>query len=311
MKNYQTVMNPTDKEYSTEFWNSLRRHNINTSGRYEASAPRTGAYALPAANADKYMEELKKCNFFRTRATSIPMCQKDQPIAVMNTNELAQWIPENEPIPEEESVLKVLTFESCKLASITKLFESMLEDSGFDFEDWVIRNFAKRFGKAEEAAFLNGTGENEPTGILAESGGAEVGVTTSGDAPTFDEVMNLFYSLAPEHRENAIWVMNDTTALHLRKLNDSAGNYLWAPSSEKLLGKEVIISNAMPDIGSGSKPIAFGDFSYYWILDRFPFSVAVLKEKYVLSNQRGYIGYEFLDAKLIRPEAIKVLQVKA
>jgi hypothetical protein len=35
----------------------------------------------------------------------------------------------------------------------------------------------------------------------------------------------------------------------------------------------------------------------------------VLKEKFIESGQIGYLGYEFLDGKLIRPEAVKVLQI--
>ena len=62
--------------------------------------------------------------------------------------------------------------------------------------------------------------------------------------------------------------MNDETAMALRKLKDSAGNYLWRDSDDTILGKKVIISEFMPNAEDGNKPIAFGDFSYYWIADR-------------------------------------------
>jgi HK97 family phage major capsid protein len=65
----------------------------------------------------------------------------------------------------------------------------------------------------------------------------------------------------------------------------------------------------MPSIGPGNKPIAFGDFSYYWIIIRDEVSVKVLKELYYDDMQIGYIAREYLDAKLIRPEAIKVIQM--
>ena len=65
----------------------------------------------------------------------------------------------------------------------------------------------------------------------------------------------------------------------------------------------------MPDIATGEKAIAFGDFSYYWILDRKPLAVKVLNEKYTLESQIGFVAYELLDAKLIIPEAVKFLQL--
>mgnify|MGYP000252523318 FL=1 len=60
--------------------------------------------------------------------------------------------------------------------------------------------------------------------------------------------------------------MNDKTALALRKLKDNDSNYLWNQANDTILGKQVIISEYMPDIEAGTKPIAFDDFSYY--LDR-------------------------------------------
>jgi HK97 family phage major capsid protein len=65
----------------------------------------------------------------------------------------------------------------------------------------------------------------------------------------------------------------------------------------------------MPGIESGKKPIAFGDFSYLWLVERQPLSVKVLKEKYILEGQIGYAAYERVDAKLIIPEAVKVMQL--
>ncbi len=55
--------------------------------------------------------------------------------------------------------------------------------------------------------------------------------------------------------------------------------------------------------------MAFGDFSYYYIIDRVLLTVRTLVEKYMLQGKMGYLGVEFLDGMLIRPEAVKVLKV--
>lgn len=67
----------------------------------------------------------------------------------------------------------------------------------------------------------------------------------------------------------------------------------------------------MPSIGAGSKPIAFGDFSFYTIVVREGISLKTLTETMPNFNDVGYLSYEFLDGKLVRPEAIKVLQLSA
>jgi HK97 family phage major capsid protein len=57
--------------------------------------------------------------------------------------------------------------------------------------------------------------------------------------------------------------MNDETALHLRTLKHSIGIYLWSSSDNTLLGNPVEYSPYMPNIESGTSPIAFRDFSFY------------------------------------------------
>ena len=103
--------------------------------------------------------------------------------------------------------------------------------------------------------------------------------------------------------------MNDETALALRKLKDKDGNYLWQEDMDTILGKPVYISEFMPSIAIGKKVIAFGDFSYYWILNRRPLAVRALKEKFELYDQTGYLAMEYIDGKLVNREAIKVMQI--
>ena len=67
----------------------------------------------------------------------------------------------------------------------------------------------------------------------------------------------------------------------------------------------------MPDAATGNKPIAFGDFSYYWVVLRAPFSLRVLTDKFVLNDQIGYLALEYLDGKLVRIDAVKVLLMTA
>ena len=74
----------------------------------------------------------------------------------------------------------------------------------FDVASYIARDFARRIGAAEEEAFFTGNGTGKPTGLLHTTGGAEVGVTAkSTTALTFDEVMDLFYSLRAPYRRSA------------------------------------------------------------------------------------------------------------
>ena len=48
---------------------------------------------------------------------------------------------------------------------------------------------------------------------------------------------------------------------------------------------------------AGAAPIAFGDFSYYWIIQRQPLTIKILKDLYIISGEIGITGYERLDGK--------------
>ncbi len=78
----------------------------------------------------------------------------------------------------------------------------------------------------------------------------------------------------------------------------------------RLNQQTLIISPYMPDIAANGIPVAFGDLSYFWILERQPLSVKILTELYARENQTGYAAYERIDGKLIRPEAVQLLKVK-
>ena len=118
-----------------------------------------------------------------------------------------------------------------------------------------------------------------------------------------------YFSVKPEYRTHAAWLMNDRTATVLRKLKDDSGNYLWNSSTDTILGKPIRICNELPDIAAGAKPVLFGDFRYYWIVDRSPVSMKALKERFAMSGRVGYVAFELLDARLVRRDAVKAISV--
>jgi HK97 family phage major capsid protein len=210
-----------------------------------------------------------------------------------------------------------VTIGSFKLGTTIKVSEELINDSVFDLEHYISKEFARRIGSREEEAFFNGDGNGKPLGFLASKGGAEVGVTAaSATAITADELIDLYYSLKTPYRKNAVWILNDATVKAIRKLKDNSGQYLWQPSltegtPDKLLGRPVYTSAYIPTAAAGAKTIAFGDFKYYWIADRQGRSFRRLNELYATTGQVGFLGSQRVDGKLILPEAVKVLAQKS
>lgn len=312
MKNYSEMLPHIEaSDYETHFWDAIRGKQVQKEFMSKGMDTNTGAFTLTPKGQNKYMAAVKKESLFRNLASDICAYDYNYRIKTANGEDVAVWVPEGGTIPITDAMADFsdIALASHKLAVFLKLEDAFIKDATFNIEDYLVSRLAKNFGRAEDNGFINGTGADMPTGILATDGGAEVGVTAS--AITYEDVVKLFFSVKPEYRKNGVWLMNDEIALALRTLKDDGGNYIWNHANDTILGKKVCISEFMPSAESGSKPIAFGDPSFYWIVNRRPISIRTLVEQFAMVDCIGYLAYEFLDGKLVRPEAIKVMQMTA
>lgn len=304
-------------EYKLAFWNSMRNKNsFDVQNALQVGTDSEGGYLAPDEFEATLIEALEEQSIFRQLASVITTSSGDRKIPVIASKGTASWVDEEGIIPESDDAFGQVSIGAYKLATMIKVSEELLNDSVFDLQKYIAREFARRIGNKEEEAFFIGDGTGKPTGIFNATGGAQVGVTAaSATAITLDEIMDLFYSLKSPYRKKAIFTMNDATVKAIRKLKDGNGQYIWQPSitagqPDTILNRPVNTSAYVPTLGGGAKSIAFGDFSYYWIADRQGRSFQRLNELYAANGQVGFKATQRVDGKLILPEAIKVLQMK-
>ena len=305
--------------YKANFWNAMRSKVPLPSvvNALEEGTDSEGGYLVPDEYERTLVEALEEENVFRQMAKVIRTSSGDRKIPVVATKGTASWIDEEGAYTESDDSFGQVSIGAYKVGTMIKVSEELLNDSVFDLESYIAKEYARRIGAKEEEAFFAGDGSGKPLGVLAATGGAETGVTAaSSTAVTADELMDLFYSLKSPYRKKAVWVLNDSTIKAVRKLKDSTGQYLWQPSlvagtPDTLLGRPVKTSAYMPVIAAGAKTVAFGDFSYYWIADRQGRSFKRLNELYAANGQVGFLGSQRVDGKLVLSEAVKVLVQKA
>ena len=306
-------------EYRTSFWDMMRSKAPLPSvvNALQEGTDSEGGYLVPDEYERTLVEALEEENVFRQLAKVIRTSSGDRKIPVVATKGTASWIDEEGAYTESDDSFGQVSIGAYKVGTMIKVSEELLNDSVFDLESYIAKEFARRIGAKEEEAFFTGDGSGKPLGILAATGGAETGVTAaSSTAVTADELMDLFYSLKSPYRKKAVWVLYDSTIKAVRKLKDSTGQCLWQPSlvagtPDTLLGRPVKTSTYMPVIAAGAKTIAFGDFSYYWIADRQGRSFKRLNELYAANGQVGFLGSQRVDGKLVLSEAVKVLAQKS
>jgi len=302
--------------YKKAMLSALRSNFRHVSNVLQEGVDADGGYLVPEEYDSRLINGLKEENIIRKLGHTITT-SGERKINIAATKPAAAWIDEGEALTFSDATFSQINLDAHKLHVAVKVTEELLYDNAFQLENYIIEEFYKALANAEEDAFINGDGTGKPLGILAASGGAEVGVTAaSATAITADEVINLVYSLKRPYRKNAVFILNDQTIAALRKLKDGNGAYMWQPAlvagePDKLLGYPVYTSAYMPTVEAGAKTIIFGDLSYYNIGDRGSRSFAELRELFAGNGMVGFVAKERVDGKLVLPEAIKVLQQKA
>lgn len=302
-------------EYRQAFESYLRGQNFDHRALDEYTAPGTaGGYLVPEQWQARIIEALPQENIMR-QLCRVSSTSTVTNVPVVTSEGAAAWTAEAGAYGETDDVFGTFQIDAHKATRIIKVSEELLADNTYNLESHLARSFARSFGRLEETAFVVGTGSGQPTGF---TGSATVGVTTAAaDAITSDELLTHYHKLRGVYRDRAVWLMHDNTALVIRKLKNAvSGDYMWQPGlqagqPDRLLGRPVFTSAAMPEIAATKKVIAFGDFSYYGIWDRGARSFMRLNELYAANGQVGFLAMERVDGKLELAEAIQMLVMHA
>ena len=272
----------------------------------------SGGFLTPDELEKQITDAMNKANVFRKIAHVIQV-DHDRRIPVVQTRGSASWVDEEGVVLETDDEFGEVTLGAHKAATSIKISEELLEDAGFDMESYISLEFARRIGDLEESAFISGTGAGMPLGILNI---APIGaVTEQAGKISVDDMLELFYSVGEKYRANAVWVFSDDVERALRKAKNTIGRPLWEDALtegelDAFLGRPAVICKSMPDIAPGENIAMFGDFAYFWIADRGRRSFKRLDELYAATGQVGFRATQRVDARLILPEAVKILQVR-
>jgi len=306
------------KAYKNAFWDSIRKRNwYDVKNVLEIGTDANGGYLVPDEYEKQLIQALNDENFFRTLAHVIQTQSGAHTIPVVASHGTAAWMDENGLYPESDDTFDQITLDAYKLGTAIKVSEELLNDSVFDLESYISTEFARRIGAAEEEAFLTGDGKKKPEGVFTKVKATKDATTEIANTNiSFDAIMDVFHSLRSVYRNRATWILNDSTVKALRKIKDNNGNYIWQPAvtagqPDMILNRPYKTSIYAPELAAGNVAILFGDFSYYWIAERQGRSFKRLSELYAANGQIGFLASERIDGKLILPEAVRGLSVKA
>lgn len=296
-------------EYRKAMLNAMRSNFRQVSNVLQEGVDSDGGYLVPVEYDKRLIDVLNEENIMRTLGTKITTSGEHK-INIAATKPAAAWVEEGGTLSFGDATFDQIYLDAFKLHVAIKVTEELLYDSAFNLENYIITEFGKALANAEEDAFLNGDGKGKPLGIFAKTGGGQSAGTLTA-ALKSDDLIDLIYSLKRPYRKNASFILNDATLAQVKKLKDNNGQYLWQPSyqagePDRIIGYTVRTSAYAP-----TDAIAFGDYRYYNIGDRGSRSFKQLNELFAGNGMIGFVAKERVDGKLVLPEAVKILGLKA
>lgn len=211
------------------------------------------------------------------------------------------------------------------LSKLVKLSQKLQRSSILPIAQLLISRMGYKFAITCEKAYLTGDGVQKPLGVFTASAD---GVSTARDVETgtsvdftFDDAINMFYSLKAPYASRATWLASREWFKRARKLKSSAtGDYLWQPAPalgapDTILTRPYKVSEFCPGQTSaawtaGVYTAILGDFSYYWIADSLQLEIQVLNELFTLKNQVGFKGWLETDGQPVMAEAFSRMKLK-
>jgi HK97 family phage major capsid protein len=203
-----------------------------------------------------------------------------------------------------------ITLGAFKYGVLVPVSQELVADAMIDINSLVAREAGKALGYAAGGHFTTGTGTNVPFGIVTGAGSA----VTSGTAGlTADDLITLLYSLDPEVRNDPsfAYMASPTALAAIRKLKDTAGNYIWnvASGQSQILGYNLVENVSMPAHTTGNKSIIAGRMSDFVIRQAGGIKVEV-SDDYGFANDLRYFKVTGrFDSKLALDSSVKFIKV--
>jgi HK97 family phage major capsid protein len=172
-------------------------------------------------------------------------------------------------ISDSEPTFSSITLGAYKYSFLVPVANELITDAGFDISSLIAEQAGNAIGFAVNNDLTVGTGTVQPRGIVTAAGSGITGGTGVGGAFTADNLIDLAYSLdgAARRLPGVGYMANSASVGAIRKLKDTAGNYLYqvgVGQPDTFAGFPIFENPAMAAVGTaGAKSVLFGHLPSY------------------------------------------------
>lgn len=296
--------------------------NITTAG--------DGGYALPEDLNATLIQQKAEISPFRQLAKVEKVATNDVKRNVDTRGFASGWVDEDDARSETNSAtIAQVTINMGELYAAPQATQTALDDLLITggVENWILGSLKTQFSKAENAAFVAGTGTKQPKGITAYTtaatadssrtfGQLEHVLSGSSGAIVADNFFDIIYKMKPEFLSKAAFMMRRATLATARKFKDQNDNYLWQPGlaagqPSTLVGYPVYAAEDIPAVAGGALCVAFGDFESGYLICDHIVGTRVLRDPYTAKPEVVFYVTQRVGGAVTDSDAIKFIKCTA
>ncbi len=147
-----------------------------------------GGFLVPPQVSSELLALRQQDAVLRNLFSSVSVSSTDLRIASVESGLVAGWVAELAEKPKSDLTFAEIGVQTFTAAGMAVTSNQLLRDATHSVDTLVNQDLARRLRAVEEVAFINGSGTNQPLGILNTAG---VGETVYDDAsPTVPELLD-------------------------------------------------------------------------------------------------------------------------
>lgn len=276
-----------------------------------------GGFLVPQAMEDEIIKNITEFSPVRQFARVMNTVAKSTEMPRRLNNLRAQYEGERETSETDNAQYGTETITVHRLTVTVPATNDLLLAIGRNMEAEITADVAEAFGSAESLNFVSGDGVKKPHGFTADDRVARIDTATSGQLK-LDDLISVSGELKRGYDPR--YMMNRRTLAYLRLQKTTDGQYLWSPAVSEGAPATLngftysadFIDMDDHDAGAGGIPVAFGDMRQaYRIYDRI--GTTVVRDEYTRKKEGivEWTFYRFNGGGVVKPEALKLLRIKA
>jgi HK97 family phage major capsid protein len=302
-------------EYRNAFWQYLSTKSLSDLDVEEHRAlskgtTTAGGFLVPTDFYNQLIRALRFMGSMASLATEVVTDSGDSIQVPANTaHGTAAWLAEAGSYSPSDETFAQVTLGANKATSKIIVSEELLQDSAFDLDSFLAREFGERIGVLENTAYIKGSGTGQPQGLLSSATASNITTSTAavGNATsfTYSALVTAIFALPKQYRDNASFIVNDQAARNLYLMLDSQNRPLWnvnvaTTGPDTFLGYPIYTDPDVPAPGANNISVLFGDWKRTYIVRRVTgFGIQRQNELHSDSGQVGFRGYERVDGKVV------------